>query len=179
MDHSRGMDRKRILPKKSRNRVSPIHLNQKYGGKNRKSCLPNFALLFLMILKGYMTVIWPAIIAFRLHTYQNLPGKLGQQSAICWNSLGLSRDSGLNHILFLGINLFLFFKIENWNSQHLFKNKVFETSQNVNSFRLFLFTFFLSVVWLSWNFVRFPKIQFQTDTKSFSFLYWKTKKFYS
>ena len=23
---------------------------------------------------------------------QNLPGKLGQQSAICWNSLGLFRD---------------------------------------------------------------------------------------
>ena len=29
---------------------------------------------------------------------QNLPGKLGQQSAICWNSLGLFRDYGLNYI---------------------------------------------------------------------------------
>ena len=29
---------------------------------------------------------------------QNLPRKLGQQSAICWNSLGLFRDYGINHI---------------------------------------------------------------------------------
>ena len=35
----------------------------------------------------------------------NLPWKLGQQSAICWNTLGLYRDYGLNHI-FLGIKLF-------------------------------------------------------------------------
>ena len=31
---------------------------------------------------------------------QNLPGKLEQQSAICWNSLGLYRDYGLNNIFF-------------------------------------------------------------------------------
>ena len=36
---------------------------------------------------------------------QNLPGKLGQQSAICLNSLGLFRDHGLN---FLGIICFCF-----------------------------------------------------------------------
>ena len=51
---------------------------------------------------------------------QNLYWKLGQQRAICWNSLGLFRDCGLNHIFF-GINLFLFFKIESWNFQHLFE----------------------------------------------------------
>ena len=143
MDHSRGMDRKRILPKKSRNRVSPIHLNQKYGGKNRKSCLPNFALLFLMILKGYMTVIWPAIIAFRLHTYQNLPGKLGQQSAICWNSLGLFRDYGLYYLFFR--NKTFWFLIESWNFLGLFEKEFREASRNFNSFssfRQFLFPFF-------------------------------------
>ena len=40
-----------------------------------------------------------------------------------------------------------------------------KTSQNFNSFSSFrqlLFSFFLSVVWLSWNFVRFHKILFQT-----------------
>ena len=30
------------------------------------------------------------------HNPQNLPGKLGRQSAICWNSLGLFRNYGLN-----------------------------------------------------------------------------------
>ena len=41
------------------------------------------------------------------------------------------------------------------------------------------FHLFLSVVWLSWNFARFHKIQFQTEPESFSFLSWKTKKKYS
>ena len=50
---------------------------------------------------------------------QNLSGKLGQQSAICWNSLGLFRDYGLNYI-FSRKKPFLFFKIESWNFQHLF-----------------------------------------------------------
>ena len=35
------------------------------------------------------------------------------------------------------------------------------------------------ISWMSWNFVRFHEIQFQTDAESFSFLSWKTKKFYS
>ena len=58
---------------------------------------------------------------------QNLPGKQGQQNAICWNPLGLFRDYGLNHIL-----------------QHLFEKEFRETSQNFNSFssfRQFLFPF--------------------------------------
>ena len=42
----------------------------------------------------------------------------------------------------------------------------------------FLFSFCLSVVWLSWNFVRFHEIIFQTDAENFSILSWKTKKFY-
>ena len=32
---------------------------------------------------------------------------------------------------------------------------------------------------MCWNFVRFHEIYFQTDSESFSFLSWKTKKFYS
>ena len=39
---------------------------------------------------------------------QNLPGKLEQQSAICWNSLGLFRDYSLNYIFFFGTKLFCF-----------------------------------------------------------------------
>ena len=38
-----------------------------------------------------------------------------------------------------------------------------------------LFSFILSVVWSSWNFVRFHEINFQTDDERFSFLSWKTK----
>ena len=64
----------------------------------------------------------------------------------------------------------------------LFEKGFRETSQDFNSFssfRQFLFSFFLSVDWLSWNFQRFLEILFQTDTKSFSFLSWKIRKFYS
>ena len=115
------------------------------------------------------------------HREQNLPGKLVQQSALCWNSLGLFRDYSLNNIFFRNKTV-LVFKIESCNFQHLFEKEFRETSQNFNSFssfRQFLFSFFLSVVWLSWNFVRFHEILFQTDAESFSFLSWKTKKFYS
>ena len=59
---------------------------------------------------------------------------------------------------------FLFFKIEIWNFQHLFETEIHETWQNFNSFSLFrqlLFSFFLSVVCLSWNFVRFHDFFFQ------------------
>ena len=52
--------------------------------------------------------------------------KIGTANAICWNSLGLFRDYGLNYIFFEN-KTFLFFKIE-------------------SSFRQFLFPFFLPVV---------------------------------
>ena len=39
------------------------------------------------------------VIVFKKNT-QNLPGKLGRQSAIFWNSLGLCRDYGLIYISF-------------------------------------------------------------------------------
>ena len=108
---------------------------------------------------------------------QNLHWKLGQQSAICWNSLGLFRDYGLNHIFFRN-KTFLFLKIESWNFQHLFEKEFCETSQDFNSFTSFiqfLYLFFLSVVWLIWNFVRFHEILFQRYAEILSFLSWKKK----
>ena len=107
--------------------------------------------------------------------------KIRTASAICWNYLGIFRDYGLNYIFFRN-KTFLFYKIESWNFQHLFEKEFRETSQNFNSFSSFrqlLFSFFLSIVWLSWNFVKFLEILFQTDAENFSFLSCKTKKFYS
>ena len=112
---------------------------------------------------------------------QNLYWKLGQQSTICWNSLGLSRDYGLNHI-FVRNKTFLFFKIESRNFQNLFEKEFRETSQNFNSIRQPIEKMKITIVWMSWmswNFVRFHEILFQTDAESFSFLSWKSKKFYS
>ena len=43
------------------------------------------------LLKTQVTAVLP-------YSTQNLPGKLEQQSAICWNSLGLFRDYSLNDI---------------------------------------------------------------------------------
>ena len=63
---------------------------------------------------------------------------------------------------------FLLFKIESWNFQHLL--------EKFSLFRQFLIFKFLLVVWLSWNFVRFHEILFQTDAENFSFLSWQTKK---
>ena len=60
--------------------------------------------------------------------------KIGTANAICWNSLGLFRDYGLNYIFFTN-KTFLFFKIESCNFQHLFKKEFRETSQNFNSIR--------------------------------------------
>ena len=92
---------------------------------------------------------------FRLHPpSQKLYWKLGQQSAICWNSLGPFKDYGLNHI-YLEI-FFLFFKIESWNFQHLFEKEFRESSQKFQLIQLIQTIFiFLSVVWLNWNFVGF------------------------
>ena len=80
---------------------------------------------------------------------QNLPGKMGQQSAICWNSFGLFRDYGLNYN-FLGIIFFMFFKIESWNFQHLFE------------------------ISISWTLVKFQLIQTNIQT---TFFYGEKKLF--
>ena len=72
--------------------------------------------------------------------------------------------------LFFKKKPFLFFKIKSWNFQYLFEMEFRETSQNFNSFSLFrqlLFSFFLLVFWLNWNFARFHEILFHTDSESF------------
>ena len=102
--------------------------------------------------------------------------KIGTANAICWNSLGLFRDYGLNYIFFSN-KTFLFFKIESWNFQHLFEKEFHETSQNFNSIRQRIQNMEVEIVWMSWNFVRFHEILFQTDAENFSFLYWKQKSF--
>ena len=71
---------------------------------------------------------------------------------------------------------FLFVKIDRWNFQHLFDLGFRETSENFSSFTIF--PFFLLVVWISWNFVRFHEIQNQTDAENVSCPSWQTKKFY-
>ena len=83
--------------------------------------------------------------------------KIGTANTICWNSLGLFRDYGLNHILFRN-KTFLFFKIESWNFQHLFEKEFCETSQNFNSIRQLMEQMKITIIWMSWmswHFVRF------------------------
>ena len=66
--------------------------------------------------------------------------------------------------------------------QHIYWSSCYCEDSNFNSFSLFrqfLFPFFLSIVLLSWNFVRFQKFHFQTDAENFSFLSWKIRKFHS
>ena len=84
-------------------------------------------------------------------------GKIETASAIFWDYLGMFIEYGQKNIFFRN-NTFLFFKIESWNFQHLFEIEFRETSQSFNSFTQCYFYFFLLVVWLSWNFVRFHKI---------------------
>ena len=91
--------------------------------------------------------------------------KIRTANAICWNTLGLFRDYGLN-LIFLGIKLFLFFKIESWNFQVQFEIEFRETLQNFNSIRQPIENMETTIVWMSpmsSNFVRFHEILFQTD----------------
>ena len=111
--------------------------------------------------------------------YQNLQWKLGQQSAICWNSFGLFRDYSLNHNIFRNTT-FLFFKIENWYFQHLFEREFCATSKNFNSFspfRQFLFYFFYSLPdWV--EYCEISRFFFQTNPilKVSAFYHEKQKK---
>ena len=67
--------------------------------------------IIVLILSSIFLSLTVFTVAFtilsRAHL-QNLPGKLGQQSSICWNSLGLFRDYGLNYILFRNNFFFVF-----------------------------------------------------------------------
>ena len=79
-------------------------------------------------------------------------------------------------ISFFRSKTFLFFKIESWNFQHLFEKEFISTQ-----IRQWIEKMEIKIVWMrwmSWNFVRFHYPLFQTVAESFSFLSWKTKKFY-
>ena len=79
--------------------------------------LPQIAMKFIIVTYKLFVFIMdcPDItkdgLVIRNWPTQNLPGKLGQQSTICWDSLGLFRDYGLNGLFFRN-KTFLFFKIE-------------------------------------------------------------------
>ena len=101
-----------------------------------RTFLKNFSFLKLFVMKLFVTFEdcvlllanqYPWVIFYPCET-QNLPGKLGQQSPICWNSLGLFTDYDLNHS-FHRNKTFLFFKIESWNFQHFFEKEFHDTSQ--------------------------------------------------
>ena len=88
---------------------------------------------------------------------QNLPGKLRELTKLfCFDI-----DNGLK--FFFTNKTFLFFKIESWNFQNLFENYFCETSQNFSSIRQPRKKIKVTIVWISWmswNFLRFPGIQF-------------------
>ena len=89
--------------------------------------------------------------------FQNLHWKLGQLAPSFGSILAyLFRDYGLKNIFFRN-KTFLFFQEV---KKHLFEIEFRETSQNFNSFRQLLFSFYLLVIWLSWNCVRFREILF-------------------
>ena len=101
---------------------------------------------------------------------QNRRWKLGQQTPYVGN-----------HLAYFD-NLLLFFKIGNWNFQHLFEKEFCETSQNFNSVSQWIEkmkTKFVWINWMSWHFARFHEILFLTGAESFRFRSWKTNKFYS
>ena len=108
--------------------------------------------------------------------------KIGTVNAICWNSLGLLRDHGLNYIFFRN-QTFLFFNIETWNFQHLFEKEFRETSESFNSIRQRIEKMEIKNIWIrwmSWNFVRFfTNFFFKQMLKVSAFYLAKTKKFYS
>ena len=89
----------------------------------------------------------------------------------------LSMVHGTLYIFFRN-KTFLVVYIESWNFQHLFDFSFHEMLQNVWSFRKHSDDTFwgIKIVRMSWNFVRFQEILFQTDAEEFSFLSWQTKK---
>ena len=88
---------------------------------------------------------------------QNLHWKLGQQSAICCNSLCLFRDNGLNCIFFRN-KTFLFFKIESWNclKNNLVKPlKISTHSAHSDNFYFHFFYRLSDGVEILWGFTKF------------------------
>ena len=110
---------------------------------------------------------------------QNLTGKLGQQSAICWNSIGLFRDYGLNSIIFRNKTFFVFqdrmlklsasvWKRISWN---LTKFQLIQVIQTI------VITIFSISCLIELKFCEVSRFFFQADAKSFSVLSWKIKSF--
>ena len=117
----------------------------------------------------FRKVAWICILKFCevsvIQVFTKASLKIGTVRDICWNSLGLLREITAKIIYLLGI---FFFKIESWNFQHhltLF-----------SSFKYFLFPFFLSIFWLSWNFVRFHETFFSKRCWNFQLSILKNKK---
>ena len=94
-------------------------------------------------------------------------------NAICWNSLGLFRDYGLNYIYFFRNKTF-FFMMEIWNTKLLFEKESRETSQNFISIRWQIQNIEIKMVWMSWNFVRLIPLVSRT---SFTNICWKCQLF--
>ena len=92
-------DGRLIIPAKNRRRISPsefffYHFFFKVSFLQHEASFPS---------QGTTS----SSLIFTARFDQNLHWKLGQQSAICWNSLGLLWDYGLDHV-FLRIKLFCF-----------------------------------------------------------------------
>ena len=103
--------------------------------------------------------------------------KIWTANAIFWHYPGLFRDYGLNRI-FLGIKLFCFSREKAGNFSICLKKNFSQNCDSFSSFRYFYFSFFLSVFWLSWNFVRGRSILFHKDAENFSILSRKIKKLF-
>ena len=79
---------------------------------------------------------------------KHIAKKLGQQSAICWNYLGLFREYGLDCI-FLEIKRFCFSRKKTETFPHLFEKESCETSQNFNSMRQPIEKMKIKIAWIS------------------------------
>ena len=91
-------------------------------------------------------------------------------------------DNGLKNIFFYEQNFFVFQDRKLKLSASVWKRiscnlTKFQLNQKTDIKKMKITIVWMS--WMSWNFVRFHEILFQTDAETFSFLSWKTKKFYS
>ena len=105
---------------------------------------------------------------------QNLHRKLGRLTPSFGSILAM-------WLKFFRNKTFLFFKIESWHFHKQFEIEIREILKSFNSFSWFiqlLFSFFfLSIVWLSWNFVVFTKFYFKPFLKVPAFYLEKRKSF--
>ena len=106
--------------------INKIHQANNWSTRKIPSC-KNSALLYPLIFRPSDGSNTHKLTLQLCSCYfsQKLPGKLGQQSSICWNSLGLFRDNGLN--------VFQDGKLK--FSASVFKKEFCEISQNFNSIR--------------------------------------------